>query len=190
MTAITTSETASDEPAAETHDTGPDLERAFETYWDRVCATLYRLLGSWDEAEDLALEVFWRLHDRPPRHWERLGSWLYRVATRIGLNALRARRRRRTYEEGAGILDLQRTGPVDPAEQVERGERRARVRHVLARMRPRSAQILVLRHSGLSYAEIATSLGVAPGSVGTLLARAEVDFERRYRALEDGHETP
>jgi hypothetical protein len=28
-------------------------------------------------------------------------------------------------------------------------------------------------------------LGVAPGSVGTMLARAEQDFERRYRARED-----
>jgi RNA polymerase sigma-70 factor (ECF subfamily) len=186
MTAITTSETTSNEPATEAR----DLEHAFETYWERVCATLYRLLGSWDEAEDLALEVFWRLHDRPPRHWDRIGSWLYRVATRTGLNALRARRRRQAYEEDAGILHLQRTGPVDPAEQAERSERRARVRHVLAQMRPRSAQILVLRHSGLSYAEIAASLDVAPGSVGTLLARAERDFEQRYRVLEDGHETP
>jgi len=186
MMAITTSETTSSEPAAGAR----DLERAFETYWDRVCATLYRLLGNWDEAEDLALEVFWRLHDRPPRHWERIGSWLYRVATRTGLNALRARRRRQAYEERAGILHLQRTDPVDPADQAERSERRARVRHVLAAMRPRRAQILVLRHSGLSYGEIAASLDVAPGSVGTLLARAERDFERRYRALEDGHETP
>jgi RNA polymerase sigma-70 factor (ECF subfamily) len=40
--------------------------------------------------------------------------------------------------------------------------------------------LLVLRHSGLSYAEIAVALGLAPGSVGTLLARAETEFELRY----------
>jgi len=40
-----------------------------------------------------------------------------------------------------------------------------------------------LRYSGLSYAEIAAALGIAAGSVGTLLARAEADFERRYRNL-------
>jgi RNA polymerase sigma-70 factor (ECF subfamily) len=187
---ITTSKTAQGERMSQATSADDDLEAAFEAYWSRICATLYRLVGDWDEAEDLALEVFCRLHDRPPRHRDRLGSWLYRVATRIGLNALRARRRRREYEESAGIQRLQRTDPVDPADQAERSERRARVRHVLARMRPRRAQILVLRHSGLSYAEIATSMGVAPGSVGTLLARAEVDFRRRYRALEDGHATP
>jgi RNA polymerase sigma-70 factor (ECF subfamily) len=57
------------------------------------------------------------------------------------------------------------------------------VRLVLAQMKPRSAQLLVLRHSGFSYAEIAAALGVAPGSVGVLLARAEKEFEERYKRL-------
>jgi RNA polymerase sigma-70 factor (ECF subfamily) len=57
-------------------------------------------------------------------------------------------------------------------------------------MKPRAAQLLILRHSGLSYADIAAALGVAPGSVGTLLARAEKEFERRYRAVEGSDETP
>jgi RNA polymerase sigma-70 factor (ECF subfamily) len=148
------------------------------------------LVGDWDEAEDLALETFCRLHRRPPRNRDGLGSWLYRVATNLGLNALRAQRRRRAYEERAGAEALERAGPADPAEEVERDERRARVRDVLAGMRPRAARILILRHSGLSYAEIAASLGVAPGSVGTMLARAEREFERRYRALEEHHATP
>jgi RNA polymerase sigma-70 factor (ECF subfamily) len=52
-------------------------------------------------------------------------------------------------------------------------------------MKPRKAELLILRHTGHSYAEIADILGIASGSVGTLLARAEKDFERRYRARED-----
>jgi RNA polymerase sigma-70 factor (ECF subfamily) len=55
------------------------------------------------------------------------------------------------------------------------------VRSVLGHMRPRSAQALILRHSGLSYAEVADAIGIPPGSVGTLLARAEKEFERLYR---------
>jgi DNA-directed RNA polymerase specialized sigma24 family protein len=51
-------------------------------------------------------------------------------------------------------------------------------------MKPRSAKTLVLRYSGLSYAEIANAIGVSPNSVGTLLARAEREFEQQYRALE------
>ena len=58
------------------------------------------------------------------------------------------------------------------------------MQRVLAQMKPRSAQILILRYSGLSYAEIAEAVGVAAGSVGTLLARAEEEFEERYRTAE------
>ena len=42
---------------------------------------------------------------------------------------------------------------------------------------------LLLRHGGLSYAEIAAALDVAPGSVGTILARAEREFRCRYLEL-------
>jgi len=161
------------------------LEAAFEEYWSSVVTTLHRLLGDWDEAQDLALEAFWRLYTRPPRDLTHVGGWLHRVATNLGLNAIRARRRRQRYEEEAGALQLQRVGSLSPAEAAERREAQERVRQVLARMKPRKAELLILRHTGHSYAEIAEILGVAPGSVGTLLARAEKDFERRYRARED-----
>jgi DNA-directed RNA polymerase specialized sigma24 family protein len=52
-------------------------------------------------------------------------------------------------------------------------------------MKPRKAQLLILRYTDHSYAEIADILGIASSSVGTMLARAEKDFERRYRALKD-----
>ena len=161
------------------------LEAALAKHWSSVCSTLYRLLGDWGDAQDLALEAFWRLYTRPPRDLTHLGGWLYRTATNLGLNAIRDRRRRQRYEEAAGALQLQRSDPVSPYEEVERRETQERVRDVLSRMKPRKARLLLLRHTGHSYAEIADVLGVSPGSVGTMLARAERDFERRYRARED-----
>jgi len=161
------------------------LEEAFEEHWSWVCKTLYYLIGDWDEAQDLALEVFYRLHTRPPRDLTELSGWLHRVATNIGLNAIRARRRRRRYEEVAGALRLQRAASVDPDVEVEHREAQGQVREVLSRMKPRQAQFLILRYTDHTYAEIADILNVAPGSVGTMLARAEKEFERRYRALEE-----
>jgi RNA polymerase sigma-70 factor (ECF subfamily) len=52
---------------------------------------------------------------------------------------------------------------------------------VLARLPERSAVLLVLRYSGLSYAEIASALDVRASSVGTLLRRAEEAFRRELR---------
>ena len=186
---ITTSKTARGKAALADRDTDGLLEVAFDAHWSWVCTVLYRLVGDWDEAEDLALEVFYRLHKRPPRDRDRLGGWLHRVATNVGLNALRARGRRRRYEGTAERMRWEHAVPRDPAAEVERRETQHQVRQVLAGMKPRAAQLLVLRHSGLSYGEIAEALNVAPGSVGTLLARAEKDFERRYRTLEKSHET-
>jgi RNA polymerase sigma-70 factor (ECF subfamily) len=60
-------------------------------------------------------------------------------------------------------------------------ERRERVRAVLGALKPREAQLLLLRSSGLAYRELARALGIEPSSVGTLLARAEAEFERRFR---------
>jgi RNA polymerase sigma-70 factor (ECF subfamily) len=160
------------------------FEAIFQEHWERVYAVIFRLVGDRDEAEDLALETFWRLHQQPPRRRDNLAGWLYRVATNLGLNALRARKRRRQYEEQAGALSFESASPVNPAMEVERAERRARVRRALAQMKPRSAKTLILRYSGLSYAEVAAAIGVSPNSVGTLLTRAEREFEQRYRALE------
>jgi RNA polymerase sigma-70 factor (ECF subfamily) len=167
------------------------FERLFQEHWGRVVGVLFRLVGDPDEAEDLALETFWRLHCRPPAELEalngepvpaeqRLGGWLYRVATRLGYNALRARRRRQRYEEEAGRLALEEDRPPTPDQALELAEQRQCVQRILAELPPRQAQVLVLRHSGLSYSEIAAALGVAAGSVGTLLARAERAFEQRW----------
>jgi RNA polymerase sigma-70 factor (ECF subfamily) len=156
------------------------LEAALAEHYARVFGVLYRLVGDRAEAEDLALETFWRLWQRPPAPGGRLGSWLCRVAVRLGYNALRAAERRRQHEAaaGPGLLDL--AAPPNPEAAAEAALARQRVRRVLAEMAPRQAQLLVLRHSGLSYREVADALGIAPGSVGTLLARAEAEFERRY----------
>ena len=149
------------------------FEEVFQDYWPRLVAVLNRILGDPAEAEDLALETFWRLHHNPPAetNLEQVGGWLYRVATNLGLNALRARQRRRRYENEAGQQIWEEQTSPDPADMLERSEQQARVRTILARMRPRAARLLVLRHSGLSYQELARVLRIAPGSVGTLLVR-------------------
>jgi RNA polymerase sigma-70 factor (ECF subfamily) len=61
-------------------------------------------------------------------------------------------------------------------------ERQARVRETLQALKPRDARLLLLRSSGAAYREIAGAMGIAPSSVGALLARAEAAFERKFLA--------
>lgn len=158
-----------------------DFETTFLEQWPKIYNLLFRVVGDRAEAEDLALETFWQLYQNPPSKRENLNGWLYRVALNRGFNALRSQKRRRQYEQQAGNMALGDDTPVDPADEAELLERRAEVRQVLTQMKSRSAQILVLRHSGLSYAEIAAAVKIKPSSVGKLLARAEEEFEKIYR---------
>ena len=53
---------------------------------------------------------------------------------------------------------------------------------------PRDRAVLLLRHSGFSYAEIADAVGLAPGSVGTTLVRAQRRFREVYEGTAGGGE--
>jgi RNA polymerase sigma-70 factor (ECF subfamily) len=171
--------------ARQTDERTTQFDRLFLEHWQPICRVLMRLVGDPAEAQDLALETFWRLYERPPsdQPGAQIGGWLYRVATNLGLNALRARQRRTRHELQAGKQQIE-AQVSDPTQAIADEEGRARVRQVLSEMDQRQAQLLLLRYSGVSYQEIATALDVAPTSVGTLLARAEREFESRYRQQE------
>jgi RNA polymerase sigma factor (sigma-70 family) len=160
-----------------------DFENVFVEQWPQIYSVIFRLVGDKAEAEDLALETFWKLYRDPPSKSENLNGWLYRVAVNQGLNALRARKRRIRYEGEAGAQTLEDYPSPQPENEVERAEQRREVQAVLARMKPRSAKLLVLRQSGLSYKELATVIKVKPSSIGTLLVRSEDEFEKIYRQL-------
>jgi RNA polymerase sigma-70 factor (ECF subfamily) len=160
------------------------FETIFHTYYGRVFALAYRLLGSAPEAEDIAQEVFLRLYLRPlpGGRSHNLLAWLLKVATNLGYNAVRARRRREVKED---VSAAERLDSLGVADEILQADTAGRVRQVLALLPERQMQILLLRHEGLSYAEVATALGIAPGSVGTLLARAERAFQQLYKGLEE-----
>jgi RNA polymerase sigma-70 factor (ECF subfamily) len=163
------------------------FETLFHRHYDRVYGLLYRLVGSRDEAEDLAQEAFIRLyqHTLRTRPFQRAGqqnvsAWLYRVATNLGYDALKTRQRR--WQRDTLLVPDPQGGPG--AEQtVARQEEQALVRAALARLPRRQAQLLLLRQMGLSYAECATACDVAPGSVGTLLSRAAAAFRKAYEEV-------
>ncbi|MEN4041966.1 MAG: sigma-70 family RNA polymerase sigma factor [Anaerolineaceae bacterium] len=160
--------------------TEPDFEQLFHQYWTRIYMVLFRLTGDPDEAEDLALETFWRYWQRPPQNNRSPAGWLYRVATNLGYNALRAARRRRRNE-----LNIMQSDSLDPAAAAEAAEQRDSVRRILKCLPQRQARLLILRYAGLSYKEIAEALEINPSSVGMLLVRAEQAFLKQYDHEDD-----
>jgi RNA polymerase sigma factor (sigma-70 family) len=150
-------------------DVRTDLEEVFRTHYARVVAVAARVLGAQHSAEDVAQEVFLSF-GRSTVPADQAGGWLTVAATHTALNLLRSGRRRSTREEVAG------DGPTvvpDVADLVITREERSSVRAALSRLPHKQAAALVLRHSGLSYAEVATALDMNPSSVGTTVRRAE-----------------
>lgn len=160
------------------------FETIFHQHYDRVYGLLFRLLGTRSEAEDLTQEVFIKLYHhaftkklfrRKQEH--NLSAWLYRVATNMGYNAIRGRNRR-WQRDIILVPDPQGQPPAE--KEVERRETETAVRAALTQLKPKQAQLLILRQMGLSYAECAEACEVAPGSVGTLLSRAGKAFKQAY----------
>jgi len=158
------------------------FEALFYRHYDRVYGLLFRLVGNRGEAEDLTQEVFLKLYQRhfASGREHNVSAWLYRVATNMGYNAIRGRRRR--WRRNTQLVPDATEQPATPAEEVAQREMQATVRAALARLAPRDSQLLLLRQMGLSYAELAAACEVAPTSVGTLLRRAAEAFRVAYQA--------
>jgi RNA polymerase sigma-70 factor, ECF subfamily len=165
-----------------------EFRAVFLQHYARIVAILVRLLGDLSHSEEVANDAFWRLYRQPALQVDgNVGGWLYRTASNLGIDALRASGRRRLHEEAAGRAKGEGAtgGPLD---DFLREEKCRLVRAVLASIKPTQAQLLILRSSGLSYKELAEALNVRMSGIGTMLNRAEEEFRNRYLALHPNEE--
>ena len=141
----------------------------------RVYRLAYRLTGNRTDAEDLTQETFVRvfrsLDGYSPGNFE---GWLHRITTNLFLDQARRRSRVRTYPIGEATERL--PGP-DDAGVPERGFEHANldldVQRALDALPPRyRAAVVLCDIEGLSYEEIAATLGIKMGTVRSRIHRA------------------
>ncbi len=142
------------------------FETLFKSEYARVAGIANRVLADPQEAEDVAQAASAQFAP----------AWLHRAAAHTALNRVRGRKRREGRELAQAPEEASRT--VDPQRMLEVSEDRRIVRAALARLAPKPAAVLVLRASGLSYAEVAQAIGVGTGQIGTLLRRAEAALRK------------
>lgn len=159
---------------------------AFEALYESVRPSLWRyvhrLLGDPDLADDIVQEAFVRLLDRFESRGEGARLWLFTVATNLVRDRGRMTARRRRLLATHPIIV---PPPLGADDRLVRQERIAAVREALQQLPERDRQLLLLREEGFSYREIAQSVGVAPTSVGTLIARAVRRFMQHYTPVEE-----
>ena len=159
--------------------------RAFEelviAYQHRVFGVALRMLGSRAEAEEVAQEAFLRAHRALGafRGDAKLSTWLYAIASRLCLNRLASSERRMGREGEETLLRLP-SGHANPVDELERGELEAALHRAIAELPEERRIVVVLRDlEGLSYEEIAETLGLELGTVRSRLHRARMDLKAK-----------
>jgi len=160
-------------------------ESAFRTLFERhgraMVAYCHHFVRDPARAEELAQDVFLKLHQAAPRYrpTARFRTFLYRIASNHCLNELRRGEHaaRADRSRGAEPLELDELPGVaaTPHELVEGGALAAAVDRMLERLPTKQRAAFVLcRFEGLSYEEIAEALETTVPAVKSLVHRATV----------------
>lgn len=169
-------------------DTTPtsEFEAAFAALYRERYPTLFRYLdrslGDAQMAADFAQEAFVRLLDRGDFP-EEPSAWLVSVANNLVRDHFRGTGRRLQLLTASGDDAPRPSSAPDPAVALDRGEQRDQVRAALQQLPPREREVLLLRHSGYSYREIAVALELSETNVSTILLRAGISFRHAYQEL-------
>ena len=158
--------------------TAPSWDDIVRTHSVRVYRLAYRLTGNPHDAEDLTQEVFVRvfrsLASYTPGTFE---GWLHRITTNLFLDS--ARRRQRIRFEGLGQDAEGRLAGGDPSpaqafdERHLDGDIQAALRDLPPEYR---AAVVLCDIEGLSYEEIAATLGVKLGTVRSRIHRGRAQL--------------
>jgi len=158
--------------------------RAFEelvsAYQHRIFAVAQRMLGNVAEAEEIAQEVFLRVHRSIAdfRGEARLSTWLYAITSRLCLNRLTSGERRLRRDDTDALERA--PGDGDAAALLERSEVESALRDAIAGLPEERRIVVVLRDlEGLSYEEISEVLALEPGTVSSRLHRARMDLKAK-----------
>ena len=158
--------------------TPPTWEEIVREHSARVYRLAYRLTGNSHDAEDLTQEVFVRvfrsLASYTPGTFE---GWLHRITTNLFLDM--ARRRQRIRFEGLGDDTAQRLRGDEPTPAQAFDERHldGDIQAALKALAPEyRAAVVLCDIEGLSYEEIADTLGVKLGTVRSRIHRGRAQL--------------
>jgi RNA polymerase sigma-70 factor (ECF subfamily) len=164
-------------------------------YKNAIVSFLYRFVGDFRTAEDLAqetfLRVFKKIHDYNSS--AKFSTWLYTIASNLAKDEFKRRVRhpaRSLDWKGGGdttrnIPDVKAdTTDSVPDVQLEHDEVRLNVKKALALLEEHDREILLLKDvQGLSYEEIAGVLDLPMGTVKSRISRARTAFKEVWKRM-------
>lgn len=150
------------------------LEIVFRSHYAGMASFVQRFVRSPDVAEELVQDIFLKLWAKREQlsEIESFRTYLFRAARNQALNWLRRQKlERRWQEEHSGEGEAQVSTLAD--EEATEQELSAAVQEAIGRLPPRCREVFLLsRDGGLTYAEIANTLGISVKTVETQMGRA------------------
>jgi len=169
-----------------------------DTYQVMVRNTCYGVVQDFDEAEDVAQEVFIKVFESIDqfRGDARLSTWLYRIALNKSLNRKKKNKFRGFFSklsevfEGGSIVEQERTRVLSdqPDEQMESREAMAQIRDAIDSLPDKQKQAFVLhKYEELPHKEIAEIMQTSISSVESLIFRARKELRKQLLTLYNQH---
>ncbi len=160
--------------------TPPTWEEIVSTHSGRVYRLAYRLTGNQHDAEDLTQEVFVRvfrsLSTYTPGTFE---GWLHRITTNLFLDMVRRKQRIRFDALGDDAAERLPSREPTPQQIFNDAHFDADVQQALDTLAPEfGAAVVLCDIEGLSYEEIAATLGVKLGTVRSRIHRGRSQLRK------------
>jgi RNA polymerase sigma factor (sigma-70 family) len=153
------------------------VTRAFEQHRGRLRSVAYRMLGDWHDADEAVQEGWLRLQQTPVDDLRSVGARLTTVLTRICLDQLRAKARRREVmvevDDVAHVEQIEAASPVVEQMHVLAESVGVALLVVLDRLKPVERVAFVLHDMfDLPFGEIAVLIDRSPAATRQLASRA------------------
>jgi len=170
---------------------GSAFEELFIKYQSKVFNTAYRMLGNYEDARDMAQEVFIRAHKslRRFRGDSRFYTWLYRITVNSCINQLKSQKP--TVSLGNCDESWERGKPAlgsspnrGPLERLEEKELQRYVQNGINSLPSKYRSVIFLRDiQGLRYHEIAEILACSLEAVRSSLYRARQELRKELKDI-------
>lgn len=148
------------------------LELLFRQYYHALCQFAYPKVRNWDAAEDIVQEVFvklWNKRDQISIQTS-LKSYLYTATKNLCLNYIQ--KQKRDIELNQVYLEKQELAEQDP-EAKSAEVLQQKIQEALETLPPKCREVFTLsRYEGLTYQEIADTMGISPKTVENQMGKA------------------
>jgi RNA polymerase sigma-70 factor (ECF subfamily) len=165
-----------------------------QKYRKPIIHFMYRMVHNQAVAEELAQEVFLRVYRSREtyRAEARFSTWLYRIATNLGVNYARDNRHERaastvyldeTDAETGTTPDVADTTPGAEANMLQRERMNAIREHVMALPERQRMAVLMHKYEGMDYKQIGDVLKLSESATKSLLFRAYQTLREKLKAF-------